>query len=263
MPRRRPRQRTRRPLRTAPSGVAVALTLGLLPVGAAVAGASASASKLPPVSDLQQYLQIPGGAAKLPAACNLSWPTKAWPPRIDTEAKAHALRPSDVPAGLRQHPPTFATNAPDLDELAVGFPHTGFAEVFFSKGSGPGPGSTVDERVGRAATTAAATTLYRADRDELFGSCQQYFPGLPLPRYPLSGGVAADAANVFAYREANDTRGASFSSIVVVGHRGRYVFDVSIGTYGYDPSTTPTTVAPPSPTQVSAVLDAALARLGH
>lgn len=243
--------------------VAVALALGLLPVGTSVAGASATASKLPPVSDLQQYLDVPSGAPGLPAACNLSWPTKAWPPRIDAEAKAHALRPSDVPAGLRQHPPTFATNAPDLDELAVGFPHTGFAEVFFSQGSGPGSGSAVDEKVGRAITMAAATTIYRADRDELFGSCQRYFPGPPLPRYALSGASGAGPASLFAYREGNETRGASFSSIVVVGHRGRYVFDVSIGTYGYDPSPTPTTVAPPSPTRVSAVLDAALARLGH
>lgn len=222
-------------------------------------GAATTTSKLPSVSDLQQFMEIPGGAPRLPAACNLSWPTKAWPPRIDARAKSHALRQSDVPRVLREHPPTFATNAPDLDELAVGFPRAGFAEVLFSEGSGLGPGSTVDERVGRVSTPAAATAIYRADRDALFGSCQQYFPGPSSPRYPLAG----SPADLFAYSTGNETRGASFSSIVIIGHRGRYVFDLSVGTYGYDPTPTPTTVAPPASPQITAVLHATLARLGR
>jgi hypothetical protein len=234
----------------------VTVESGQLPVEAS---AVPTTSTLPSVSELQEWMMIPGGAPKLPAACNLSWPTKAWPPRIDAQAKSHALRQSDVPRGLREHPPSFATNAPDLDELAVGFPHAGFAEVSFSQGSGLGPGSTVDERVGRMSTPAAATAVYRADRDALFGSCQQYFPGPPLPRYQLAG----DPTDLFAYSTGNETRGAAFSSIAIVGHRGRFVFDLSIGTYGYDPSPTPTTVAPPTSAPISTVLHSALARLGR
>jgi hypothetical protein len=222
-------------------------------------GAATTTSTPPSVSDLQEWLMIPGGAPKLPTACNLSWPTKAWPPRVDAQAKAHALRQSDMPKGLREHPPTFATNAPDLDELAVGFPHAGFAEVSFSEGSGLGPGSTVDERVGRVPTAAAATKIYNADRTALFGRCQQYFLGPPPPRYRLVG----NPTNLFAYSTGNETRGASFSSIVIIGHRGRFVFDLSIGTYGYDPSPTPTTLAPPTSAQITTVVHTALARLGH
>jgi hypothetical protein len=201
---------------------------------------------------------IPGGSPKLPAACNRTWPTKAWPPRIDARAKAHALRGSDVPAGMQQHRPSFASNAPNLDELAVGFPRTGFAEVSFSDGRSLGTGSSLEEVVGRASSSESATSTYRADRDALFGSCEQYFPGPPLPRYTLAG----NAAGIFAYPTSNDTRGASFASVTIVGHRGRFVFDLSVSTHGYDPSVTATTVAPPAPTEVTAVLDAALARLG-
>ena len=263
MPRPHPRRRLRTAKRgagvvgVATSAVVVALSLGLLPLDHS--GAATTTPTLPAVSDLQEWMGIPSNAPKPPAPCNPSWPTKAWPPRIDAEAKAHALRASDVPRGMRQHPPTFATNAPDLDELAVGFPHVGYAEVYFSESSGPEAGSTVEERVGRASTPSAATAVYRGDRDALFGSCQQYFPGPPLPRVALAG----DPTNLFAYQEGNDTRGASNSEIVIIGHRGRYVFDLSVGTYGYDPSPTATTVAPPTPAQITTVLDAALARLGR
>ena len=68
---------------------------------------------------------------------------------------------------------------------------------------------------------------------------------------------------MFAFSTGNETRGASFSSIVIIGHRGRFVFDLSVGTYGYDPSPTPTTVAPPTSVQITTVLHAALARLSH
>ncbi len=234
------------------------LALGLGPLPVEGSGASTTGRTLPAVTDLREWMMVPG-AAEIPAACNRSWPTRAWPPRIDAEARAHALRPSDVPRGLREYPPVFATNAPDLDELAVGFPHAGFAEVSFSAGSGSGPRSTVEERVGRVSTPAGATTIYRADRDALFGSCQRYFPGPPSPRHPLAG----EPPNLFAYSTGNETRGASFSSVVIIGHRGRFVFDLSVATYGYDPSTTPTTVAPPTTAQVTTVLDAAVARLSH
>ena len=161
------------------AGVAVCavVALGAVPLPIDDVGAATTTSTPPSVSDLQEWLMIPGGAPRLPPTCNLSWPTKAWPPRIDAQAEARALRPSDLPGGLHEHKTAFATNAPDLDELAVGFPHAGFAEVSFSEGFGPGPGSTVEERVGRMATMAAATATYRADRDALFGSCQQYSRG--------------------------------------------------------------------------------------
>jgi hypothetical protein len=207
--------------------------------------------------NLQDELQIPGGAPKLPAACNRSWTTKAWPPHVDAGLKTHALRASDLPAGLHVHPPGFATNTPNLNELAVGWPHADFDEFFFSEGSGTGPGSTVTEILGRAASAAAATSTYRADRDELFGSCQQYYPGPPLPRYTL----AENARDAFAYETVNETRGFSTAIVTVVGHRGRFVFDLSVGTYGYSTEVTAPPVAAPAPAEISTVLEVALARL--
>jgi hypothetical protein len=239
--------------------------LGSLPAGAAAAAAAAAPAAttttqphLPAVTTLGQELLVPGGAPKLPAACNRSWTTKAWPPHVDAGVTTHALRASDLPAGLHEHPPSFATNTPNLNELAVGWPHAAFTEVFFSEGSGTGPGSTVDEIVGRAASADAATSSYRADRDELFGSCQQYYPGPPLPRYALAHNVP----DLFAYETVDDTRGFSTAVVTVVGHRGRFVFDLSVGTYGYSTEVSAPTVAAPAPPQVNTVLDAALARLG-
>jgi hypothetical protein len=213
------------------------------------------------VSDLQQNLLIPGGAPKLPAACNLSWPTKAWPPRIDTRAKLHALRQSDVPAGLREGPPTFASNAPNLNELAVGFPRAGFAEVFFStKPAAVSGGLAVDESVGRLATPAVATSTFRADRDDLFGSCERYFPGPPLPRYALPG----NPPGLFAYESRDGARGFAGLQVVIVGHRDRFVFTLSVDTYVYDPSAvTPPTAPLPPPADVTALLGGALARLAR
>jgi hypothetical protein len=210
------------------------------------------------VTTLQQELLVPGGAPKLPAACNRSWTTKAWPPHVDTGLETHALRASDLPAGLHEHPPSFATNTPDLNELAVGWPHAHFAEYFFSEGVGTGPGSTVTEILGSAASAALATSTYRADRDELFGACQQYYPGPPLPRFTLAPDAPPD---VFAYETVTETRGFSTAIVTVVGHRGRVVFDLSVGTYGYSTEVTAPPVAPPAPAEIGTVLDAALARL--
>ena len=97
-------------------------------LGASAAGGAPSTPTTPAVSNLQQAPGLPGAPA-LPAACNLSWPTAAWPPTVDPQARAHALRQSDLPPGLRESAAQLASNGPDLDQLAVGWPRAGFAEV--------------------------------------------------------------------------------------------------------------------------------------
>jgi hypothetical protein len=241
-----------------PSLILVAGVAGAVFPAAMADGATATPTTSA-VSDLQQFPGNPG-APPLPAACNLSWPTKAWPPKVDAQAGDRVLRPSDLPAGMRESPAPLATT-PNLDELAMGWPQGELAEVASSTSPSvsTGAGSTIDEIVGRARGAAQATATYRKARDLIFGSCVRYWPGNEgRPRYP----VPWAGSSVFAFEESDqEDHGFSRASVVLLGHRGRFDFELDVGNFVDSPDD-PTDAPIPTRAQLAAALTPALARLG-
>jgi hypothetical protein len=251
----------------------VVVPLALLPGFDATAGASTAAgsgsdavSRAPTTpttpttsagSNLQQAPRAPG-APPLPAACNLAWPTSAWPPVTDSQAEAHTLRPSDLPSGLRESPAQLASNGPDLDQLAMGWPQAGFAEISAYPAQRTSPEMSVDEIVGRAATVGQAAAAYLRARNVIFGSCVRHWPGREgQPRYPM----AWAGSGLFAFEMSDQQdHGTSSAAVVIVGHRGRFDFELRVGTFAYTPLPTQK-AAVPTRAKLAVVLDRALARL--
>jgi hypothetical protein len=234
--------------------VGAAATFGVLlssPAGAVTTPTTSA------VSNLQEAPGVPG-AAPLPPACNLSWPTAAWPPSTDAQAKAHALRQSDLPAGMRQAPPFFASNSPNLDQLAVGWPQAGIAELDTSSTARAGNESSMDEIVGRAQTPAQATATYLRARDVIFGSCAKDWPGHDGQlRYPIHWA----GAGVFAFEMSDQQdHGVGSVSIMIIGHQGRFVFALQVSDLTYTPNPSQRAI-PPARAELAALLRTARARL--
>jgi hypothetical protein len=225
-----------------------------VPGGASSAAANA---KRPAVTTLQEELGIGPSVPKLPPKCNVSWPTKSWPPKSDAAARAHMLHVSDLPPGLSEHPAALASNTPNLDQLAVGFPQAAFAEVTYSTRATSG--FSVDEMIGRLPTHAAAVRTYRRADDVIFGSCQRYW-GVESPAQARDA-LPGEHRDVFAYRSLSGSSYNSNASIVVLGCRGPFVFDLSVANYIVYPATG--VAAFPTNTEASAVLARALTRLEH
>jgi hypothetical protein len=232
--------------------------LGMVLTTAAVAaGAAAATPTTSPVSNLGQAPGIPG-APPLPAACNLSWPAGDWPPKADPQALAHALHQSDLPNTLRESPAQLATNGPNLDQLAVGWPQAGFAEVSAFPAERTTKQSSVDEIVGRSPTPAQATATYLRARNVIFGSCVRHWPGGEgQPRFPIPW--AGSGLFAFEQSDQND-HGISTAAVVIVGHRGRFDFELRVGTFVYAAGA-PETAPVPTRAQLAAVLTPALRRL--
>jgi hypothetical protein len=235
-----------------------AVPLGVLLPSTARAATAPTTPTTPGVSNLQQAPGLPG-APPLPAACNLSWPTSAWPPRTDAEAEAHALRQSDLPAGLRVAPPFFASNGPNLDQLAVGWPQAGIAELDTSSPSRAGSESSIDEIVGRAQTPAQATATYRRARDVIFGSCAKAWPGHEgQMHYPIPWA----GAGAFAFEQSDQQdHGVGSVSVTLFGHQGRFDFVLQVGDLTYTPNPSQR-AAPPPRAELVGILRSARARLG-
>jgi hypothetical protein len=235
--------------------VLVAVPFGVIPASAA--GGATTTPTTPAVSNLQQAPGLPG-ARPLPAACNLSWPAAAWPPTVDAQAQAHALRQSDLPSGLRESAAQLASNGPNLDQLAVGWPRDGFAEVSAFPATRSEQQSSVDEIVGHAPTTAQASATYLRARNVIFGSCAKDWPGgegRPRDAIPWAG------PGVFAFTESDQNdHGISSAAVVILGHRGRFDFELRVGNLVYAPGA-PHNAPVPTRAQLAAVLTPTLRRL--
>lgn len=237
----------------------MALVLGaaLSALGLPVGSAAAASANRPATTTIQEELGLGSSVPQLPPMCNFSWPTTAWPPKVDAVAKAHMLRGTDVPRGLAEHAAALASNTPNLDQLAVGFPRAAFAEMTYATRATSG--ESIDEMIGRLPTQAAAVTTYRHARDVVFGSCQRYW-GDESPDQ-ANYALANQGPDVFAYRLLSGSSYNSTADVVVLGHRGRFVFDLSVGNFIEYPATG--VAAYPTNAAVDAVLHAALTRLGH
>lgn len=241
---------------TSAAALFVAVPLGLL--GASPVAGGATPAPTTPTTPVASNLQQAPGAPALPAACNLSWPTAAWPPTVDPQARAHALRPSDLPPGLRESAAQLASNGPDLDQLAVGWPRAGFAEVAAYPATRSEKQTSLDEIVGRSQSTAQATATYLRARDVIFGSCARDWPGGEgRPRYA----IAWAGPGVFAFTQSDqDDHGISSAAVVILGHRGRFDFELRVGDLVYAPGA-PRDAPVPTRAQLAAVLTPALRRL--
>jgi hypothetical protein len=188
----------------------------------------------------------------------VSWPANAWPPEVDAQARAHALQPSDLPRGLRESLTQLASNSPDLDQLAVGWPQAGLADVSAFPATRAATQSSVDEIVGRARTPAQANATYLRARNVLFGSCVREWPGGEgRPRYPMPWA----GPGVFAFEQSDQNdHGVSTAAVVIVGHRGRFDFELRVGTFVYAAGA-PHDAPLPTRAQLAAVLTPALRRL--
>jgi hypothetical protein len=234
--------------------VSVAATFGVLVSSTAGATTTPATSA---VSNLQQAPGVPG-APPLPPVCNLSWPTAAWPPSTDAQAKAHSLRLSDLSTGMREAPPFFASNSPNLDQLAVGWPHAGIAELDTSSAPRAGRESSIDEIVGRAQTPAQATATYRRARDVIFGSCAKDWPGHQgQVRYPIPWA----GAGVFAFETSDQQdHGVGSVSVMIIGHQGPFDFALQVGVVA-STSNPSQRAAPPTRDELAGILRRARMRL--
>lgn len=237
--------------------------LGVVPLGvllAPAAGGATVTTPTPTTSPVSNLRQAPGnpGSPPLPAACNLSWPAGAWPPKVDPQALAHALHGSDLPKGLRESPAQLASNGPNLDQLAVGWPQAGFAEISAFPAVRTAKQLSVDEIVGRSPTSAQATATYLRARDVIFGSCVRDWPGGEgQPRYRIPWA----RARLFAFEESDQNdHGISTAAVVIFGHRGHFDFELRVGTFVYAAGA-PETAPVPTRAQLAAVLTPALHRL--
>jgi hypothetical protein len=160
---------------------------------------------------------------------------------------------------MRESSMPFATT-PDLDDFAMGWPHAGLAEVTGSPSASTESeaGPSIGEIVGRARTPALASAAYRKARDVIFGSCVRLWPGNEgKPRYlvPWAG------PDVFAFEEIDQQdHGFSRADVILVGHRGRFDFELEVGNF-LDSAADPMNAALPTRSQLAAALTPALERL--
>jgi hypothetical protein len=160
---------------------------------------------------------------------------------------------------MREAPPFFASNSPNLDQLAVGWPHAGIAELDTSSAARAGNESSIDEIVGRAQTPAQATATYSRARDVIFGSCAKDWPGHDGQlRYPIPW--AGAGAFAFEMSDQQD-HGVSSVSIMIIGHQGSFVFALQVGDLTYTPNPSQR-ATPPTRAELAGLLRTARARLG-
>jgi hypothetical protein len=153
-------------------------------------------------------------------------------------------------------PITTYPDAPDVDELAAGFPADPIAEAQFTS-AGVSVYSGIHEILGLAPSQTAATSLFTFARDHVFGDCQYWWAhGIPKQMtIPESG------PDIVAFPEYGGGSYESLAYVDVIGHRGDFYFEVSVGNNSNYPSTARATL--PTIGQVSQAVTAALAHLPH
>jgi hypothetical protein len=163
---------------------------------------------------------------------------------------------------MSEYPTQLASNGPNLDQLAMGWPDAGFAEISATPTRRSVGGLTVDEMVGRAPTPAQATATFRRAKDVIFGSCDTHWPGQEAQDpYAMSWA----GPGLFAFEEKSEwDYGISSAAVVILGHRGHFDFELRVGNFSYSSMPPPPTddAAVPTRAQLAAVLTPALHRLG-
>jgi len=191
-----------------------------------------------------------------PTYCSVSYPSRSWPPRHIAVIAVHVLTVADVPAGMTRYPPTYASNGPNLDQLAVGFPRSAMGEVDYAGRVDPARTSFISEILGHAPSRAGAIAAYRYARDHIYGDCERYYEhGQSSPRIQLS----QSGPDLFAFKTYGGDSRESIASFTVIGIRADFVFDISVGDHTFYPSQQQAVF--PTISQVSAVVDAALSHL--
>ena len=190
-----------------------------------------------------------------PSYCTTTIPSKAWPPVLSAAVGAHLLTKRDVPATMTSIPITdFPVNGPDLDELAAGFPADPIAEASFET-EGSSVYSGIHEILGLAPSPAAATSLFTFSRDHTRGDCL-YWWGNVIPKQMS---IPESGPDIAAFPDYGGSSYSSSAFVDVIGHRGDYYFEVSIGNNIDYPLTGQATL--PTIAQVSQLVTAALAHL--
>jgi hypothetical protein len=168
---------------------------------------------------------------------------------------AHLLTKADVPASMTDVPITTYPDAPDVDELAAGFPADPIAEAEFDPPGASSVFSSIHEILGLAPSQAAATSLFTFARDHSFGDCQ-YWWGDGIPKQMT---IPESGPDIAAFPEYVGNSYQSHAAVYVIGHRGDFYFEVSVGNISDYPSTARATL--PTIAQVSQVVTAALVHL--
>ena len=191
-----------------------------------------------------------------PPYCTVSYPARQWPPPPNRVLESHLLRVSDLPVTMKASPLLYASNGPDFDQLAAGFPRQPIAGVDFATSPSTAI-SFVSEVLGQGASAAEAAAVYRFATEHLYGDCLGYWGGGAPTRITLTLRDRSIPLTVLEQRGQDSME--SLATVIVLTHVGDYVLDLSVGNHDVYPSTAIASF--PSLTQVRAVVEAAVARL--
>jgi hypothetical protein len=189
-----------------------------------------------------------------PTYCTTSYQSSSRPPQAAPEVAEYLLTSADVPANLEPQSVGYA-NVPTQDEIAAGFPNYPIAEASFATSSEQQPSFGIYEILGKTRSARAAASTFEFARDHIYGDCNYFWgDGTPVQiQLPQSG------PDLIAFEILAGTSYSSSASATVLGYKGDYVFDLSIGnSIGY-PDTQK--AALPTVTQTAQVVNATLARI--